>query len=75
MKIMFEAGIALLTATGSSERQARSWLGKARRDHPPEAVMAAISQAKRNSVSDPIPYLERTLRNQRREVADETPFV
>lgn len=62
-KIMFDAGLALLTSTGTSERQARSWLGKVRRDYSPETAIAAISQAQRNSASDPIPYIERLLRN------------
>ena len=69
-KIMFDAGLALLTATGKSEQQARTWLGKLRRDYPAEAVITAISQAQRNSVSDPVPYIERLLRNRIQQEGD-----
>ncbi|BAI95829.1 hypothetical protein Sj15T_01680 [Sphingobium sp. TA15] len=74
-KIMFDAGIALITSAGTPERQARSWLGKTRRDYSVEAVIAAISQAKRNSASDPIPYMERALKNQAgQEAGDDMPL-
>lgn len=61
-KLMFDAGVSLITATGKAESTARSWLAKARRDHGEEAVIAAISRAKREGAIEPISFMEVALK-------------
>lgn len=69
VKIMFDSGIALIKSAGKSEAQARSWLGKVKGAHGTEAVIAAISAAKREGSPDPIPYMEMALRGGQRAKA------
>lgn len=61
-KLMFDSGVSLITATGKAESTARSWLAKARRDHGEEAVIAAISRAKREGAIEPISFMEVALK-------------
>lgn len=60
-KLMFDAGVALIMRSGKSEPAARSWLGKARKQHGTEAVIAAIGNAKREGAIDPISFMEASL--------------
>lgn len=60
-KVMFDAGVALITQSGKAEPVARSWLGKARKTHGTEAVIAAIGNAKREGAIDPISFMEACL--------------
>lgn len=57
-KVMFDAGVSLITGAGKSEPVARSWLGKSRKAHGVEAVIAAIGAAKREGAIDPISFME-----------------
>ncbi|MCW1431381.1 hypothetical protein [Novosphingobium sp. JCM 18896] len=57
-KVMFDSGVALITSCGKSESQARSWLGKAKRDHGAELVITMIGRAKREGAPDPIAFME-----------------
>jgi hypothetical protein len=61
-KVMFDAGVALITAAGKSEGTARAWLGKAKKSYGSAAVIAALGTAKREGAIDPIPFLEASLR-------------
>lgn len=61
-KVMFSAGVALITDAGRSEGQARAWLGKSRREFGEAAVIAAIGRAKREGAIDPISFMEGCLR-------------
>lgn len=61
-KVMFDSGVALLKSCGKSEGSARSWLGKAKRDYGPEAVITMIGRAKREGTPDPIAFMEGGLR-------------
>lgn len=65
-KIMFDAGVSIITGAGKSAGAARSWLGKARKDHGTEAVIAAIGRAKREGAIDPISFMEASLRTRAR---------
>lgn len=67
VKIMFDAGVSLIKSAGKSDSAARSWLGKARKDHGPEAVIAAIGRAKREGAIDPIPFMEGCLQAKARD--------
>lgn len=57
-KVMFDSGVALITSCGKSEATARSWLGKAKRDHGAELVITMIGRAKREGAPDPIAFME-----------------
>lgn len=68
-KVMFDAGVALLTSCGKSPDSARKWLGKAKRDHGAEAVITMIGRAKREGAPDPIAFMEGGFRAGGRVVA------
>jgi hypothetical protein len=65
-KIMFDAGVALIAESGKSEAAARNWLGKARKNHGTEAVIAVIGRAKREGAVEPISFMEASLRSRAR---------
>lgn len=73
LKLMFDAGVALLAGAGKSERAARSILGRWRREHGVEAVIAALSSARREGAIEPISFIEASLKRRRRD--DETKYV
>ncbi len=75
VKIMFDAGVSLIKSAGKSESAARSWLGKVRKDHGPEAVIVAIGAAKREGAIDPISFMEASLRARERHSAREWEFT
>lgn len=60
-KVMFDGGVALLFAAGVAERQARTLLGKWRRDHGTEAVIAAIGAAGREGAISPVEFITKAL--------------
>lgn len=70
VKLMFDSGVELIRSAGKTEGAARSWLGKARKDHGTEAVISAIGRAKREGAIDPIPFMEIALRGHDRARAD-----
>lgn len=61
--MMWREGVKLLTARGSSERNARSVLGKWSRDHGPPAVIQALAAAQGSP--DPVPFIEAFFRERR----------
>lgn len=61
-KVMFDAGIQLLTSAGKSEQQARAIIGRWRKGHSTEAVITAISRAKREGAVEPVSFVESCLR-------------
>lgn len=61
-KIIFDAGVSLITKSGKSANHARSWLGKKRKEFGDSALIAAIGNAKREGAIDPIPWMEKVLR-------------
>ncbi|MEW6626568.1 MAG: hypothetical protein AB1431_07250 [Pseudomonadota bacterium] len=73
VKIMFDSGVDLITSAGKSQGAARAWLGKARKDHGVEAVIAALGRAKREGAIDPIPFMEGCLRQRVRSAAEGMP--
>lgn len=62
-KVMFDSGIALLRAAGKNEAQARSILGKWRKDHGPEAVIVALGRAQREGAMDPVGFIQGVFRS------------
>lgn len=57
-KIIFGAGLKLLTSSGVEERQARSMLGKWRAAQGDEALLAALGKAQREGAIDPIGFVQ-----------------
>lgn len=58
VKVMFDGGVSLLTSAGIPNAKARTLLGKWRKDHGAEAVIAAIGRAKREGAIDPVAFIE-----------------
>jgi hypothetical protein len=61
-KEMFSRGVNYLTTCGLSQADARSMLGKWRRDHGEVATVMALATAEGAAVSEPIPYIQAILR-------------
>jgi hypothetical protein len=57
VKALFDAGVKLLTDNGSDERNARSVIGKFRKDVGDDAVMGAIAEARRLQITEPIAWM------------------
>jgi hypothetical protein len=60
--IIFDQGRKYLERNGVEERQARSMLGRWRRDFGEEALLNALRKAHRQSVSEPISFITAALR-------------
>lgn len=65
-KVMFDSGVELLTGAGVKEGQARSMLGKWRKAHGEEAVIAAIGRASREAAINPVEFINGCLRFQKK---------
>lgn len=61
-KIAFSAGVQVLTSGGKSEAQARAIVGKWRKAHGDEAVIAALGKAQREGAVDPVAFCEGVFR-------------
>lgn len=62
VKVLFDSGIAILAAAKVSEKQARSMLGKWRRDHGDGKVIEALHRAQVEAASEPVAFIEALLR-------------
>lgn len=58
VKAMFDGGVRVLGAGGVNEKNARSMIGRWRKQHGDEAVMVAIGNAQRQGAVDPIAFIE-----------------
>lgn len=65
VKVMFDSGIRLLGEAGVPEPSARQLLGRWRREHGTEAVIAALGTAQREGAIDPKAFIEGCLRKVR----------
>jgi uncharacterized protein YdaU (DUF1376 family) len=54
-------GVAFLARHGVPERQARSFIGKLRKDHSDAEIFAAFSDCSKAGAVDPIPWITRAL--------------
>jgi uncharacterized protein YdaU (DUF1376 family) len=61
IKQMFDLGIDVLTATGITEKQARSYVGKLRKDHDDGDVLSALTECRVRSISNPVEWLPKRL--------------
>jgi hypothetical protein len=64
VKVMFDAGLGLLTRAGVADREARAIVGKWRKQSSTEAVIAALGRAQREGAIDPVGFVEGVLRFQ-----------
>jgi hypothetical protein len=64
-KLMFDAGVQLLCGAGLSECNARSNLGRWKKNFGTAAVIAAIGAAQRTGAIEPVGYIDKCLRNAR----------
>lgn len=62
---LWSEGVELLTTSGVSERQARSLIGKWRKDHGATAVLQAIQSARTHAAADPVEFIIGALRAKR----------
>jgi hypothetical protein len=58
VKDLFDLGVALLTATGCSEKQARSLIGKWRKAKGDAEVLQALIDCRARSIANPVEWLE-----------------
>lgn len=60
--VIFANGVALLTAAGLAEKNARSMLGLMRKQHSDEAVVAALQRCATERPLEPVAFLQGVLR-------------
>jgi uncharacterized protein YdaU (DUF1376 family) len=61
-KVVFDAGVKVLSSAGKSPSAARSIVGKWRGQHGDEAVIAALGKAQREGAVDPVAFCEGVFR-------------
>lgn len=61
VKALFDDGVRLLTGAGTNEKQARSLVGKWRRDHGDEATREAIQAAYDCGITQPCEWIPKRL--------------
>ena len=66
-KVMFDAGVGLLSAAGKSANASRSIIGKWRSEHGVEATIAALGAAQREAAIDPVAFIEARFRQRQRD--------
>jgi len=57
-KVMFDAGLSILTSSGVNDRQARVLLGKWKKEHGAEAVIVALGKCQREGAIDPVSFVQ-----------------
>ncbi|NLZ11646.1 MAG: YdaU family protein [Alcaligenaceae bacterium] len=62
VEVIFGRGVPLLTASGVSEKNARSMLGMLRKTHGDENVIAALQACVDSNAMEPVAYLQGVLR-------------
>lgn len=61
-KAIFDAGVRFLTEHGTADRQARSVVGRWRKESTDRDIFDAFTAAKREGVIDPIPWITKRLK-------------
>lgn len=59
VKVLFDAGVSLLTAAGQSEKQARSLIGKWRKGRSDGDVLTALIDCRARAISNPVEWLQK----------------
>lgn len=73
-KVMFDAGVKLLTASGKSDPASRALLGKWRKAQGSAAVIEALGAAQREGAIDPAAYIEGRWRAKRAQPQPAVPL-
>lgn len=60
-KVLFDRGVSYLVKHGVSERQARSLIGKFRKEHSDARIFEAFSDCAKQGAVDPVSWLTRSL--------------
>lgn len=74
-KIIFGAGLKVMTDGGMTEMRARSILGKWRREHGDAHVIAALGTCKREGAINPVEFIEGVFRNGRKSASGHGPTI
>ena len=61
LKELFDLGVSILVSSGKTEGQARSLIGKWRKDHGPEKVLSVLLACKTQSISNPVEWVTKSL--------------
>lgn len=61
LKELFDVGVALLTSTGSTEKQARSLIGKWRKEKGEAVVLTALLDCRTRAIAEPVEWLTKRL--------------
>lgn len=73
--VLWTACLPYLTSSGVPDKQARSMLGGWRKRYGDGEVAAAVADAQRQAVSEPVPYIEATLRRRGDNAPRRSPFA
>lgn len=65
IKEVFDLGVSVLTSTGVAEAQARSLIGRWRKDHSDGEVLTALVACRAQAVSSPVEWLQKRLNGAR----------
>lgn len=60
--VIFDRGVKFLVGKGTPERQARSVIGKWRKDHDDRDIFDAFAAARKEGVVDPVPWITARLK-------------
>lgn len=71
VKLLFDAGVKLLTENGCTERNARMIIGKWRGEHGDEATHAAVKAAREEGITEPIAWITQRFAGKTRETWDQ----
>ncbi len=64
-KAIFDTGVSILTASGRSDREARSMLGRWRKDYSDSEVLTALSRCQVERPSEPVEWVTKALQTER----------
>jgi hypothetical protein len=62
VKELFDLGVSILTSTGLNEKQARSLIGKYRKEKPDAEVLQALLECRAQAISEPVEWLAKRLK-------------
>lgn len=62
IKDLYDLGVAVLGAAGHTDRQARSLIGRWRKDHGDGPVLSALTDAHSGSISNPVEWIPKRLK-------------
>lgn len=64
-KVIFDTGVSILTASGRNDREARSMLGRWRKEYSDSEVLTALSRCQVERPSEPVEWITKALQAER----------